>query len=81
MVACLADISFIDDLTHTLAVGYCIGTNDAAMVCHGSAEGIESGNVYLTTKDHAWEVNFDLSIRFTKTSLLPRLGFVRFAAR
>lgn len=78
VVARLADISFIDDLTHTLAVGYYTGTNDTAMVRRGPVEGIESGNVYLTTKDHAWEVNFDSQYKiYENLTLATELGFVR----
>ena len=78
VVARLADISFMDDLTHTLAVGYYTGTNNTAMVTSGFVTGIEGGNVYLTTKDHAWEVNLDSQYQiYENLTLAAELGFVR----
>lgn len=55
IVARVADISFIEDLSHCLNVAYYRGTNDV----EGDADFIESENVYFTKDDSAWEINFD----------------------
>ena len=74
----LADISFFENLTHTLAVGFYTGTNNTRMVTSGPVGGVESGNVYLTTKDHAWEVNFDSQYKiYENLTLAAEMGFVR----
>lgn len=78
VVARLADISFFEDLTHTLAVGFYTGTNNTRMVTSGPVGGIEGGNVYLTTKDHAWEVNFDSQYKlYENLTLAAEMGLVR----
>ena len=78
VVARLADISFFENLTHTLAVGFYTGTNNTRMVTSGPVGGVESGNVYLTTKDHAWEVNFDSQYNiYENLTLAAEMGFVR----
>ena len=78
VVARLADISFFENLTHTLAVGFYTGTNNTRMVTSGPVGGVESGNVYLTTKDHAWEVNFDSQYKiYENLTLAAEMGFVR----
>ena len=78
VVARLADISFFENLTHTLAVGFYTGTNNTRMVTSGPVSGVESGNVYLTTKDHAWEVNFDSQYKiYENLTLAAEMGVVR----
>ena len=78
VVARLADISFFEDLTHTLAVGFYTGTNNTRMVTSGPVDGIQGGNVYLTTKDHAWEVNFDSQYKlYENLTLAAEMGLVR----
>ena len=78
VVARLADISFFENLTHTLAVGFYTGTNNTRMVTSGPVSGVESGNVYLTTKDHAWEVNFDSRYQdLQRPTLAYEMGVVR----
>ena len=56
----IADMSFIEDLSHVIRVAYYRGTN--------RHEHVENGNnplkysvdgLYLTDKDSVWEVNFD----------------------
>ena len=48
------------------------------MVTSGPVGGVESGNVYLTTKDHAWEVNFDSQYKiYENLTLAAEMGFVR----
>ena len=69
---------FFENLTHTLAVGFYTGTNNTRMVTSGPVGGVESGNVYLTTKDHAWEVNFDSQYKiYENLTLAAEMGFVR----
>ena len=46
----LADISFIENLSHTLVVAYAQGTSDK--------DAFASKGVAFTEKDHAWEVYF-----------------------
>ena len=58
----LANMSFIEDLTHTLRVAYYKGTNDRDLARGsdwGSNNRYSADNLYLTTGDAAWEVNFD----------------------
>ena len=64
-----ADISFLENLSHTLLFGYYRGTNSTSMPRNAGlastsqhfteAGGDTLGSVYMTTKDQAWEVNFD----------------------
>lgn len=78
VVARLAEISFLENLSHTVAVGFYTGTNDTEMVKSGVVTGIEGGNVYLTTKDHAWEVNLDTQYQiYENLTLAAELGYVR----
>lgn len=58
----LADMSFIEDLKHTLRVAYYKGTNDRDLARNntfGRDTHYNVDNLYLTTGDAAWEVNFD----------------------
>ncbi len=55
----IADISFIDNLSHTLRVAYYQGTNNTENAReHGDALNYD-GEMYLTTGDHVWEVDFN----------------------
>ena len=48
------------------------------MVTSGPVDGIQGGNVYLTTKDHAWEVNFDSQYKlYENLTLAAEMGLVR----
>lgn len=79
IVAQLKDISFVEDLTHVLRVGYVKGTNNSEMVRHGGVTGITGvGNdLYLTTKDALWEVNLDTQYNIYKDlSLVFELGYI-----
>lgn len=59
-------------------MGFYTGTNNTRMVTSGPVGGVESGNVYLTTKDHAWEVNFDSQYKiYENLTLAAEMGFVR----
>lgn len=77
IVARLADISFLEDLTHTLAVGFYTGTNDTRMAKTVDDPRQERG-IYLTTDDHAWEVNFDSQYKiYENLTLAVELGYIR----
>ena len=52
----IADMSFVENLSHTLRVAYYRGTNDKEAANNAWISG---ENVYMTTGDDAWEVNFD----------------------
>lgn len=75
----LADMSFIEDLSHTIRVAYYRGTN--------RHEHIENGNnplkysvdgVYLTDKDSVWEVNFDHTYKiYENLTAVVELGWLR----
>jgi hypothetical protein len=56
----LADISFIENLTHTFVVAYAKGTSDKDAFYPGEDElgNLEFKAVGFTEKDHAWEVYF-----------------------
>ena len=58
----LANISFIEDLSHTLRLAYYSGTNRAIaaqeIAAHGGV-GQLAKDLYMTTRDNAWEVNID----------------------
>ena len=58
----LADVSFIEDLSHTLRVAYYRGTNDSELVKKlGGYDFLryDSDTLYLTDEDSVIEVNFD----------------------
>ena len=54
----LADVSFINDLSHTLRFAYMRGTNSHKLVRDGYDLRLAE-DFYLTNKDQAFEVNFD----------------------
>ena len=78
----LADVSFIEDLSHTLRVAYYRGTNDNEVIRNGNGgfdavphTGAES--VYLTDKDSAWEVNFDHKYKiYENLTAVVELGYI-----
>ena len=60
----IKDMSFIKDLSHTVKFIYYQGTNDHKMVTntnfsHDQLANLSKAVNYLTTKDHAYEINFD----------------------
>ncbi len=70
----LADMSFIEDLTHTLRFAYYKGTNDHEV---GLAKTISTENLYLTDKDHAFEVNFDHKYQiYENLAAFVELGYI-----
>ncbi len=74
----LADVSFVDKLSHTLRVAYYQGTNDHEIVKNGVSLPTRFDDMYLTDKDSAWEVNFDhkYDIYENLTTYLE-LGYIR----
>ena len=87
IVAELKDISFMENLTHAIQVGYYRGTNNKNMPAnagmttfHASypdATGSMVGSTYLTTKDGAWEATFDTDYQIYKDlTLAVELGYI-----
>lgn len=67
----LADISFIEDLSHTLRFAYYRGTNDDRLVRDFGVSLPYSGeSEYLTDKDYVLEVNFDHSYQIYENLLM-----------
>ena len=86
IIARLKDITFMEDLSHTLAVGYYRGTNDKEMAKYtvpyktlsdaNSNFGLKN-STYLTTKDYAWEVNLDTKYDiYEDLTLFVELGYI-----
>lgn len=86
IVGQLKDITFVENLWHTLRVGYYRGTNDKKMARYaapyvqleapGSSTGLTNAT-YLTTKDSAWEVNLDTQYNlYDDLTLFVELGFI-----
>ena len=77
--AYLKDISFIEDLSHVLRVGYVQGTNNTEMANFVGTPIQKSGynQLYLTTADKAWEVNFDTTYNIYKNlTMVVELGYI-----
>ena len=77
----LADMSFIDDLKHTLRVSYYKGTNDRELARGDDSFGANTryavDNLYLTTGDAAWEVNFDHQYKiYENLTAYLELGYI-----
>ena len=81
----LADISFIENLSHVFRVAYMKGTNDADLMkktANGKtvAEVMAptQGGVFLTDEDSAWEVNFDTTYKiYENLSLVAEMGYIK----
>ena len=77
--AYLKDISFIEDLSHVLRVGFVKGTNNTEMAKYVGTP-IQKGDynqLYLTTADKAWEVNFDTTYNIYKNlTMVVELGYI-----
>ncbi|MDR1685615.1 MAG: porin, partial [Desulfovibrio sp.] len=82
----LAEISFIEDLTHTLRFAYYKGTNSSDGVRHarendGPVFKYGSDTLYLTDKDHVFEVNFDHSYAiYENLTAVLELGWLHLSA-
>ena len=93
----IADMSFIEDLSHTLKFLFIKGTNDADTVGNLFSDfplatasdvndllrsgfgtlGSLAANQYLTTKDYAYEVNFDHTYQiYENLAAVLELGFI-----
>ena len=73
------DISFMEDLTHIFRVGFIKGTNNTEMARQGitSPTGTSGRELYLTTADKAWEVNFDTQYKIYKDlTLAVEVGYI-----
>ena len=76
IVARLADISFMEELTHTLAAGFYTGTNDTRMARTVGDPRTDRG-IYLTTDDHAFEINFDSQYNvYENLTVAVELGYI-----
>lgn len=77
----IKDVSFLEDMKHTLRVVYYGGTNSPDMVKAGAITNPQSAQTnmfYLTTSDHAWEVNLDTTYKVHENLLLAfELGYIR----
>lgn len=78
----LADISFIENLSHVFRVAYMKGTNDSDLLKKNA--GLNDtfaptqGGVFLTNEDSAWEVNFDTTYKiYENLSLVTEMGFIK----
>lgn len=77
----LADMSFIEDLTHTLRVAYYRGTNDSDIIKDAAgldaAPHLSGEYIYLTDKDSVWEVNFDHQYKiYENLTAVLELGYL-----
>lgn len=76
VIARMDDISFVENLGHTLRIGWYAGTNDEKAVKNGGAfffsHAFDNGvSTWLSRKDHALEINFD-----TRYTPAPNLAFM-----
>lgn len=78
------DISFMEDLTHVFRVGFVKGTNNTEMARQhgvlgfGPTSANDTGcQLYMTTADKAWEVNFDTQYKIYKDlTLAVEIGYI-----
>lgn len=79
----IADVSFIEDLSHVLRFAYYRGTNDHEIVKRRGGEFASKYKIvgeaeYLTDKDYVLEVNFDHSYQiYENLSAILELGWIR----
>ena len=80
----VADMSFVEDLTHTIRFVYMQGTNDDKIVKRaGSRAFVDSivydGDYYLTKEDQAFEINFDHKYQiYENLAAVLELGYIKF---
>ncbi|MBZ2171019.1 outer membrane homotrimeric porin [Nitratidesulfovibrio sp. SRB-5] len=73
----LANISFVENLKHTLRVVYMEGTNDKDMANVASFN-VSGNGIYLTEKDSAWEVNLDHFYKiYENLDLIVEMGYIK----
>lgn len=74
------DISFMENLTHAVRIGYYTGTNSDEAVKRGGALLFNTSfeyPIYLTKKDHALELNFDSVYKiYDNLSLAVELAYI-----
>jgi hypothetical protein len=74
----LANISFVENLKHTLRVVYMQGTNDEDMAAAAGDPRIASNGLYMTEEDSAWEVNFDHFYKiYENLDLIVEMGYIK----
>lgn len=82
ILARIKDISFIDNLTHTIRAVYYQGTNNSEMVRQGMIKDPQASVTnmsYFTTSDRAVELNFDTGYKmYENLSLYVEFGYMRF---
>lgn len=79
----VADISVIEDLTHTLRFTYYRGTNDADLVKNNGGSPLMpyTDKFYLTDKDYIFEINFDHKYKiYENLTAIVQLGYIRLHA-
>ncbi len=78
----ITDLSFVEDLTHTIRVAYWGGTNSTEMAKYvGSARGalanVGNSGFYLTTDDSLVEVNFDSTYEiYENLDAILQVGYI-----
>lgn len=83
----LNNISFMDDLSHGLQVSYIQGTNSKNMPSRAAMNSFHgdfndttgtAGFVYMTTKDSAWEVDFNTKYKiYEDLTFMLEMGYIR----
>lgn len=77
----IKDVSFLDNLKHTLRLVYYRGTNDPGMIEKKTITNLQATQVsmsYLTNRDSAVEVNVDTTYKMYENLLLGfELGYIR----
>ena len=78
----LADVSFIEDLSHTLRFAYYRGTNDSDLVRKGGDFfGYNGDSLYLTNDDSVFEVNFDHKYKiYENLTAVLELGYLHLSS-
>lgn len=73
------DVSFAEDLSHTLRVVYWGGTNNAAMIKYTNSPQAWNNDdgIYLTTKDYLVEINLDSTYKiYENLEAAVELGYI-----
>ena len=75
----LADVTFVEDLSHTFRVAYIQGTNNRAATRKDfiSELAVNHKELYLTPHDAAWEFNFDSKYQiYENLAAFVELGYI-----
>ncbi len=74
----IADMSFVEDLSHTIRVAYWGGTNDGSMMKYAGYQGWKGGEgLYLTHSDHLVEINVDTTWQiYENLQAVVELGYI-----